>query len=218
MYSKFSNIVLALLVIFSFGVMNNAKAGLIIGSIYSDGANVQWQYIGSFDLTGYIDPSGASIIAPWWKLSPAQYATANAQDYGALQNDNYYYAHPLNGITAAIRFFGAGNYALSTTVWSANSTYVINHKAYYDTVNGSTTDALSESLSADNNGDGMYKTLGDKSAFIQDRNAFAGIKVLGGYGAHINNVFKRVAVPEPSTLAIFALALIALSTRRLKRK
>jgi hypothetical protein len=179
MRTKIINV--AVFCLFSLFVADRANAGLIINNTYSDGAGLQWQYIGSFDLTD----------GPAWN--------------GAT---------PLNGIEAAIISFGslsAGEfYALSSMDANAAS-FLVNHNAWYDSYFGRYgVSEFSESAIANNAGGVTYDSIGDISAFIQDR---------ANPGTYLNHVFKSVttSVPEPSTLAIFALALVGLTTRRLKK-
>jgi hypothetical protein len=118
-----------------------------------------------------------------------------------------------NGIDAAIFIFP--ELLGDQVAISSNDSGAVNHKAWYDTYLGFTVGVFGiiekhESISVTlNNANGLYDEAGDISAFVDDRSAA---------GDNINYVFKAVSVPEPSSLAIFAIALIALSARRLKNQ
>jgi hypothetical protein len=181
---------LLLITLFSISMTNIAKANLIVGDLYADESGVQWQYVGSYDLT-----DGPDIFF----------------------NNNI---TPYNGIDAAILNFGAlsgiQEYALSSNVvadYSDINDFIVNFEAWYDTFDGGNLaipvgiSSMSQSAVANKFGDEFYGTIGDISAFVYDR-AFQ--------GDYINHVFKSVAVPEPSSIAIFGLAIIAFSVRRFK--
>ena len=125
-------------------------------------------------------------------------------------------ATPYNGLEAAalnfegdISQFAIAAYAVdfsfnSITIGDA----IVNHSAWYDGNVGSIS-ILKEDIKADVNDNGTYDIKSDLSAWVRDRALL---------GDHINYVFKAVSVPEPSTLAIFMLALAGLTTRHLKKK
>jgi len=122
---------------------------------------------------------------------------------------------PYNGIEAAQLIFGALSatdlYALSSNDeagFADIANFIVNHKAWYDTYDSKGLHEASESLRANNAGDLTYDAIGDISAYIFDR-AFV--------GENINHVFKTVEVPEPTTFAIFSLAIMGLMVRRLKK-
>lgn len=127
-------------------------------------------------------------------------------------------ATPFNGLEAAEFIFGSSvsyQYALSSFLSADIENNVhgfgVNHMAWYDSYDLTTgLHEASESVVANVSGTSTYDANGDVSAYINDR-AWA--------GENINHVFKSIttSVPEPSTLAIFALALVGLASRRLKR-
>lgn len=172
--------------VFSLFIAEKVNAGLIVGDFYSDNDGIQWQYVGSFDLA-----MGPDLYVP-----------------------NTPTPTPYNGIEAAVLNFGVlaegVEYALSSNNVNSYtndiSSFIVNHKAWYDSYDLDIHQA-NESLIANNSGGLGYDGVGDVSAFILDR-AFE--------GDNINHVFKSIAVPEPSTLAIFLLALSALTFRRIK--
>jgi hypothetical protein len=179
--------------VLSIGLVGQANAVLIVGDTLQDSAGVDWTYVGLFDL----------IDGPVW----------NDANNDGNAGDN---ARPLNGIQAAAILFGPlgvnEKYAISTTV------SLVEHEAFYDGFGGIAGARREESFIADANGDGFYNS-GDFSAFIYDNTARTKDVLIqqGLYEARINYVFKSVEVPEPSTLAIFALALCALGARKFKR-
>lgn len=192
MSSKILNIVLFCLL--SLSIANKANAGLIVGDLYEDStqSGLYWEYVGSFDLT-----DGADILQ-------GQTATT------------------FNGLEAALFVFdslSAGEIALSSNIesdYADIANFLVNHKAFYDTYDGGAlgVDGIkeyAEDIFSDINGNTLYDMQGDRSAYVWDRAL--------DKGEFINHVFKAVttSVPEPSTLAIFALALVGLASRRLKR-
>jgi hypothetical protein len=110
------------------------------------------------------------------------------------------------GISAAEANFGILGldevYAISTVET------IVNHEAWYDEF-GRFFETRSEDYFADVGNDGLYSQLGDSSAWVQDKAEFG--------ENQINYVFKSVNVPEPSSLAIFSLALLAFGRRYLKK-
>lgn len=206
MSSKIINFVTVCL--FSLCMAGNANAGLILNAIYEDAAGVEWQYVGSFDLTDGPDIKSNGMIN---------------------------HVELVNGIDVAELKFGLlseGVYALSTflesDILSNANGYGVNHQAWYDAFldfsqfdplnppteggikslaeNRSTLEKNTDGTPSDN----AYDELDDRTAFVDDH---------GVTGNHINYVFKSVStpVPEPSTLAIFSLALIGLASRRFKK-
>lgn len=110
------------------------------------------------------------------------------------------------GISAAEANFGI----LGLNEYYAISTLEneVNHLAWYDSF-GSFYETKGEDYNADAGNDGLYSQLGDSSAWVQDKAEFG--------DTQINYVFKSVGVPEPSSIAIFSLALLAFSRRLLKK-
>ena len=186
MSSKIINAVL----IFSFMfAVTKANASLIVGDLYFDNNGIQWEYVGSFDLADGPDMFTQTNITPY------------------------------NGIEAAELNFGAlsagQSYALSSNFESSYldiADFIVDHNAWYDSYNSPTgVHVRGESITANNAGGLAYDAIGDYSAFVWDR-AFP--------GDVFNHVFKsftvNTVVSEPSTIAIFVLALMGLTARRLK--
>lgn len=212
MSSKIINIVLFSLL--SLCITHKAIAGLIIpeltiGDLYSDDAGIQWEYVGSFELAD----------GPIWK------------DAGLYDAGLY------NGLEVAEIKFGSlseGTYALSTflasDIISDKEGYGVNHMAWYDTFEGGSSDgiaAFDENLSElDKGGDNTkYDSEGDITAYVKDRSRTydelfnVNPLLIKENALNINYVFKSVTtVPEPTTLAIFSLALIGLVSRRIKKQ
>jgi len=114
-----------------------------------------------------------------------------------------------NGLDAAEEVFGA----LANNMLYAISTVdngLVNHLANYDGW-GQSNHVFSEDIVVDINGNGAYnyegQGQGDWSAYIMDHN-----------NTNVNYVFQSTSVPEPSTLAIFALGIMGLASRRFKKQ
>jgi hypothetical protein len=207
MNSKIINVVLICL--FSLCIAGKANAGLIVGDLYEDQyePGLYWEYVGSFEL--------ADVV-------PGYINTTN------------------NGIEAALLHFNtlsADQIALSTRRQSEFidiTNFLVNHQAYYDTFEGGELDIdgvveKAEDISTDLNGNSAYDFTGDVSAMVKDRaSTIAELQSELGFTRdeipedllYINYVFKSVttSVPEPSTLVIFMLALVGLTTRHFKNK
>jgi len=214
---KFLHIVLAGLI--SIGLLGQANAVpilsesyFVIGKNYTDADDKLWKYIDFFDL----DSHGFDA----------------RDDAGEFLKPQLY-----NGLEAALKFLGVDGgslqyYALSAFNIDTNQPDEItideidfiadldpnhadvNHMTWYDTFGGSVgLTILSESEATNLGGDppggdtNKYDADGDISAYVNDR-------AVSNY--NLNYVFKAVEVPEPSTLAMFALALCGLGARRLK--
>jgi hypothetical protein len=189
MSSKIINIVVVC--VLSLFVVERANAGLIRGQLYSDNAGIQWEYVNSFDLS----------LGERYK-----------------QNNIIQNVETFNGLEAAVilygRLAGGAIYALSSNNFDEYSFFnntidgFVNHNAWYDSFgqNGAIR-SRAENITTDNAGAAGYNTVGDYSAYIKDR---------AQAGHFMNHVFKSVtiSVPEPSTIAIFSLALIGLVSRR----
>ncbi len=174
----------------SIGLFGQANADLILGGIYQDGDGLEWEYVGQFDLTD----------GPTWE---------HAVSYNGLA-------------AAAIAIYGDVNvaYTLATAAYLKISDVdtisvgddVVNHLAWYDSYYGPDINDIerkAEGMTADNGGTaGKYDAIGDFSAYVQDRAI---------PNSYTNYVFKAVEVPGPSTLGVFALALLGLGVRKFKR-
>jgi hypothetical protein len=190
MSSKFLKVIFAAAL--SVGLIGQANAAMIY---VSDANGILWEKVGSYDLADGALWSGVDLT---------------------LQTDN---AKPLNGIQAAEQIFGVLG---SNEVYAISTQFdLVDYQAFYDVYGGSNGAKLGESIDADVNNDGSYN-VGDSSAYINDSTArfrdLASSFPGPGYSPLLNYVFKRtVDVPEPSTLAIFVLALLGLGVRQLKR-
>ncbi|MGB1263590.1 MAG: PEP-CTERM sorting domain-containing protein [Cognaticolwellia sp.] len=188
MSSRIINAVLIFLL--TFVITNKANAGLIVGDLYSDDNGIQWIYVGSFDLADGPDRFLTNDIMPYNGIDAAKL------NFGALLDDEFY----------ALSSNDVSDYANIAD-------FIVNHNAWYDAFDEATgIHEAGESVLANNDGTVAYDAIGDISAFIWDR---------ARPGENMNHVFKSisssVAVPEPSTLAIFSLALMGLLARRLQK-
>lgn len=206
MSSKFLKVIFA--AVMSIGLIGQANAVTISyfeeGQNYTDADGKLWEYLGFFDLDDGPD----------------------ARDgFGNLLKPISF-----NGLGAALELFGATgdsleDFALSAFLFDTTQNGVIsddeisilnafdpdhadvNHMSWYDTFNSTPgLHVASESINTKVGAQGYFEN-GDISAYVDDR-------ALAGF--NLNYVFRTVAVPEPSTLAIFALALLVLGARKLR--
>jgi len=197
MSSKFLKIIFA--AVLSSCLFSQAHANLVVGTNYTDSDNLIWEYVGSYDM----------FDGPLWS--------------GVSSSDPSDNATPYNGLEAAIAAgVTSGPLAdIAIAAFDINFDFdsisagdqIVNHMAWYDGA-GTAITMFDEDIIADGNGDGLY-TQGifsngetDRSAWVDDRIFFS--------DEYVNYVFKRVSVPEPTTLAIIVLALCGLGARRLK--
>jgi hypothetical protein len=188
MSDRFFKVICA--IVLSIGLVGQANANLIsVGDIRTDANGIEWSYVDSYILRDgpKTDDNDRSC-------------DVKGADTDTCHGDT---AKTLNGIEAAELLFVLGAneiFAIST------KSEFVDHLAYYDVFAGGKS-SLGESITADIDGDGIYGTKGDRSAYIHDQ----------GGADRENLVFKRVLVSEPYTLAFFALALCAMGVRRLKQ-
>ena len=208
---KFSTNVLAVLL--STCVLGQANADPIIsepyftvGNNYTDSAAIEWEYLGFFDLAAGPDArdnSGVSLDVPLYNGLEAAFLLFNKTG-DTLQN------FALSAFGADANVDGVMTAAeIADSIKFDKSHADVNHSSWYDSFDDNPgVNVAGESINADNAGlSGKYDAVLDISAYVNDR-AVA--------DKNLNYVFKAVDVPEPSTLAIFALALCGLGVRRFK--
>ncbi|AGH47441.1 PEP-CTERM sorting domain-containing protein [Paraglaciecola psychrophila] len=182
--------------VLSIGLIGQTNAGLITGlvqgQIYGDTltTDLLWEYVGEFDLAD----------APDWLTNGNESHTPVNGLAAAVLAENY---PELFGIQIAVAALGG-----TSNIDSTGNSVIVNHMAWYSRYANSLV-TLAEDVTANNSGTTLFDDDGDVSAFVLDENI--------GAGTYVNYVFKAVEVPEPSTTAIFALALLGLGVRKLKR-
>jgi hypothetical protein len=210
MSNKFFKVIYA--IVLSIGLVGQANASVIYfeeGTNYSDFDGNFWEYIGFFDLSNLsqLAPDdqkpltgleAALALFPAAGDTVADFAISAFLIDSIIDNPTFNPSGGVGAITAAEILLEMQN--------SGNDYADVTHSAWYDTYLGSLS-IKSEDTPADVDGDSIYSN-GDSSALVNDRSG-AGL---------LNYVFvKAIDVPEPSTLAIFALALCALGARKFKR-
>ena len=184
-----SKIIKAVLIsLFSLSLVTTANAGLIVGDLYADAHNQQWEYVGSYDLADGMDYNDGA--------TPLNAIEAAELNFGQLDNGQ--------------------SYALSSNkVDSYNNieNFIVNHNAWYDAFDFNIgIHEANELIQANNSGDATYDSVGDVSAFIYDR-AWHGENI-----NHVfKSVAAPVTIPEPSILFVFLLSLLVLMIPRLSK-
>jgi hypothetical protein len=210
MSSKFFKVIFA--AVLSIGLIGQANASVIYfqeGTNYSDSDGTLWEYIGFFDLNAQStlapeDQKALTGLEAALALFPAAGDTVGDFAISAFITDSLINS-PINpeGALGAITEAEIELEKLN----SGNEYADVNNLAWYDIFQGELS-INPEDTTANVVGGPTYDD-GDSSAFVSDRSAA---------GVNLNYVFIRATdVPEPSTLAIFALALFGLGARRLKR-
>jgi hypothetical protein len=189
--------------VMSVGLIGLATATpyFVSGDNYTDSANKEWEYLGFFDLND--GPSGLTDPVLYNGLEAALEIFGNTGD--SLED------FALSAFNIDTSSVGEITMEEIATLNSNDPNHAdVNYKAWYDTRGSSGGIAIkSESLVANLAGDpDKYDADGDISAYVNDRAI---------EGKNLNYVFKAIEVPEPSTLAIFAIALLGLGYRKLKR-
>jgi len=211
-------------------VSNFANAGLIIASGDSNLDNSEnFQLFNS--LFGNKEVIGrVGSLDTWATTNWGSFATTSATSYSTIQSIN-------SALTADWLILGSGS-ALSASEFSFLDTFVNNggnlwvvgEAASYSNINNSATSILNHfNTGMSISGAGVYAT----------GNATAAATQLGGgpnfrvrYSSYINggtalyadsngiilSSFETTSVPEPSTLAIFALSIMGLASRRFKKQ
>jgi len=204
MSGKFFKVICA--AILSIGLAGQSNAGIIYfqeGEIYSDGKDL-WEYVGYFDLKNDDSKDDKALNGLEAAMEIFSVAGDKVEDFAlsAFWEDKNEY-----GVITEDEINNEKMYDAQDSLLFAD----VNHKAWYDSYSSSPGLKIElEDTLANVNGDAndAYEQ-GDFSAYVSDRAA---------QGFNINYVFKRTTqLPEPSTLAIFSLALLCLGARRFKR-
>ena len=213
MSRKFFKIIFA--AVLSIGLVSQANATIIVsnpngayfvqGENYTDSFNNLWEYIGFYDLADGLSANDDPMIF-----------TGKTAAIEALNVSG-----PLEDIAVSAFIFDANQGELTrgqfendrSDAFNYDGTiiYDVNFSAWYDFFTGSIA-IKSEEFVSDVGSDNKYSAVGDASAYVVDRTTNMTPQV------NLNYVFKRVIeVPEPSTIALFALAICGLAIRRIKR-
>ena len=192
---KFFKIIFA--AILSIGLIGQTNASLVVGDtlndINFDTNGIRWEYVGSFNLSD----------GPRWNDADGSCVSFFLGcGFGDI-------AKTLNGIEAAELIFSTQ--LTSNEIFGLSTTTVnVNRLAFYDVKGDIVGTKKVDDFQNSDDTDGLYNSRGDHSAYITDHTSSNGF---------VNYVFKRavVAVPEPSTLAVLAVALCFFGARRSKR-
>lgn len=153
-------------------------------------------------------------------ISDATDITTTAQEYNTAFNlTDTAYSNILLELTAKgdygknsseyIQFFIDGNLLAQWTYDTADISVTENYSEYDYTLTGvvSISDALWDTISSDNTLDVMWKNASQVNAYRSQ-----------GGADYVSFSLVGVEVPEPTTLALFALGLMGLASRRFKKQ
>jgi hypothetical protein len=197
MRNKFFKLILVAFL--SSGLLGQANAGLIVDEIYEDVYGEEWQYVGSFDLTGgklWSDPLN----------TPLNGLEAAASVFG-LSLENLALS-AFVGNQSSLGTIGAGDNVVNYMAWYDGNTDNISRYAEDEVADYLNDDAYTVSAPVDPDDRVDFSPRRDISAYVNDRAL---------EGDYINYVFKAVEVPEPSMLGLFSLVLFGFSALRFKK-